>query len=535
MSVTMQPVDHMASAELISLLEAADRLAGTAGRADLVERLTRARAQVAGRQLRVAVVGPPGQGATSLVYALEQAPVERRPGATFLDVPGRPNQPRVPEPGSADVALFVTDAGHEYGPRELDTLARIRAQGLPVAGVISKIDAYPRWAEIQRANRHRLQAANLDSPSIPLLPVSAALCEDGRQRGDESSVVASGVPQLLEFLGDRISTRVNPALRDAVFTDVRAAVDQLAQTWNSELDALLGAGESSQDRQRRAMAELDRRQQLSALWQIALNDGATELMAQVDFDLRDRLREVMELAEREITKSNPARRWRQIDESLRASVRESVNTSFQLARDRSQRLGEKVAATLAGNQDGSPNGVALPRVRVANPDEALGRIKPMDPPETGGLFARFVNSLRGAYGGILMVGVLTSLAGLSLISIWSVAAGLLLGAFTCWEDLKNGRERGKVEAKLAVSKLMDSVNFRVGDELRTQLRAMHRGMRDHFTMINDQRLRAASDAVRATMDAGQLSDSQRDARLSELQNYLAELRQLRIRATVPRR
>jgi len=41
-----------------------------------------------------------------------------------------------------------------------------------------------------------------------------------------------------------------------------------------------------------------------------------------------------------------------------------------------------------------------------------------------------VNSLRGSYGGVLMVGVLTSLAGLQLISVWSVGAGLLLGAFT---------------------------------------------------------------------------------------------------------
>jgi hypothetical protein len=162
-------------------------------------------------------------------------------------------------------------------------------------------------------------------------------------------------------------------------------------------------------------------------------------------------------------------------------------------------------------------------------------VKPMECPDSGGMFARVVNSVRGSYGGILMVGVLTSLAGLSLISVWSVTAGVLLGLFTFWEDRKNGKERGKAEAKMAVSKLMDSVNFRVGDELRAQLRAVHRTLRDHFTEINDQRLRAASDAVRAAVDAAQLNGGQRDTRLSQLQNYLAELRQLRIRATVPAR
>jgi hypothetical protein len=83
---------------------------------------------------------------------------------------------------------------------------------------------------------------------------------------------------------------------------------------------------------------------------------------------------------------------------------------------------------------------------------------------------------------------------------------------------------------MAVSKLMDNVNFRVGDELRAQLRAVHRELRDHFTEINDQRLRTAAEAVRAA--AAVPNGGQRDARLSQLHNYLAELRQLRVRATV---
>jgi hypothetical protein len=133
-----------------------------------------------------------------------------------------------------------------------------------------------------------------------------------------------------------------------------------------------------------------------------------------------------------------------------------------------------------------------------------------------------------------MVGVLTSLAGLQLISVYSVGAGVLLGLFTFWEDRKNGRERGKAGATMAVSKLMDSVNFRVGDDLRTQLRAVHRAMRDHFTGINDQLLRAASDSVRAAVEAVQRGD-QGNSRAGELQNYLAELRQIRVRATVRQR
>lgn len=535
MSVTMQAAELITSAELVSLLDQASRLAGVVGRPDPVERLARAHARIAARPMRVVVVGASGQGVTSLVQVLERESADTLPGASFIDAAGRAGstQPVVPEPGSADVVLFVSDAGDEYGLAELDALARIREQGTALAGVLTKIEVHPRWAEVQRANRSRLQAASLDSPTIPLLPVSSALCDSGRQRGDDSLSVSSGVPQLLEFLRDKIGTRVDPALRDWVFGEVRSVTDQLSKIWNRELGSLQGAGDSPQQRQQRAVAELDRRQQLSTQWQLALGDGVTELMAQVDFDLRERLREVMEVADEQITKANPTRQWQQFDKSVRGKVEESVRANFQLAAKRSLVLAAQVAAKLAGNPDGSHTGVALPQVRVAGPDEALRRVKPMEPPNSSGGFARAVNSVRGSYGGILMVGVLTSLAGAALISVWSVTAGVLLGLFTFWEDRKNGHERGKAEAKTAVSKLMDNVNFRAGDELRSQLRAVHRALRDHFTEINDQRLRTAADAARAALDCATVNDGQRDARLSQLQNQLAELRQLRIRATVP--
>jgi hypothetical protein len=531
-SVTTRQAELIGSAELASLLDHANQLAGATGRPDLIERLSRARARLAGRGMRVVLVGEPGQGATSLARVLDQVRANRLPGATFTDAPGRPgpNQARTPDPGSADVALFVTDAGHEYGQPELDALARLRAQGLAVVGVLTKIDMFPRWADVQRANRSRLQAANLDAPPIPLFPVSAVLGESG-SRGDESVAAASGVPQLVDFLRDRVGTKVEPALRDSVVAEIRAVTEELGRGWNGELDTVQSAGGSAQDRQQRAVAELDRRQQLSVNWQLALGDGATELMAQVDFDLRDRLRTVMVDAEAEILKASPVKQWPQFDAWVRGRVAESVQANFQLARERSRKLAAQVAAQLAGNPDGSHIGVALPDVRVNNPDEALRQIKPMPPLESskGGVVARAVNSLRGSYGGVLMVGVLTSLAGMVLINVWSVAAGVLLGVFTFWEDAKNSKERGKAEARMAVSKLTDEANFRVGDDLRTQLRAVHRTLRDHFTVINDQRLRAAADTARTAADAAQHNGGQRNARLSELQNNLAELRQLQAR------
>jgi len=232
--------------------------------------------------------------------------------------------------------------------------------------------------------------------------------------------------------------------------------------------------------------------------------------------------------------------WAKFDGWVRGKINESVLANYQLARDRSRTLSEQVAAKLVGSSDGSPAGIPLPKLGVPAPEEALRQVKAMRPLEAveGGMFARVVNSLRGGYSGILMVGLVVSLAvpALGLMNMYSVAAGVLLGIFTFYEDFKRTKERAKGEAKMSVSKLMDEANFRIGDDLRTQLRAVNRNLRDHFTVLNDQRLRQAADAARAAAESAQNGNGGASgaARLSELQNNLAELRQLRAQATPAR-
>jgi hypothetical protein len=78
---------------------------------------------------------------------------------------------------------------------------------------------------------------------------------------------------------------------------------------------------------------------------------------------------------------------------------------------------------------------------------------------------------------------------------------------------------------VSAAKLLDATNFRIGDDQRTQLRVVHRTLRDHFTVINDERLREAADAVRtASTDDGSAL-----ARIAELESGLVELTELRQR------
>jgi predicted lipid-binding transport protein (Tim44 family) len=144
---------------------------------------------------------------------------------------------------------------------------------------------------------------------------------------------------------------------------------------------------------------------------------------------------------------------------------------------------------------------------------------------------RVLSSMRGSYGGVLMVGLMTSLAGLALVNPWSIGAGVLLGANTFWEDRKAQNARRQAEAKAAVARLMDDVIFQVGKESKYRLREAQRILRDHFTATATEMLRSADDALRAAHEANQIHTEHRAGRIAEVHNCLSELRQLRVRAS----
>jgi hypothetical protein len=486
------------SAELIKLLVQARSLSDRFGRADLTDRVAAARARLADRPLEVAVIrassGPADQApAQSMLEALRTAAAGGAPGVSFRDATGTAWAAHADGPAAV---LFLADAAHEYGREDFAVLQQIRAAGIPVVAVSAGFDQRPDWQQVQRRNRGLLQLADLDDPPMALLPVSAALCVAGLDRRDEPLLVASGVPQLFDFLTDRLDTAVD-------LTPAQLVTDALCEvaaglTETLERQARQAAAVSPPAvRLEIAAAELERRQHLSTKWQLTLGDGFADLVAAVDFDLRDRLRDALEEADVVISGNRPLREWENFQETVRASIAQGVEESYRFAANQTGALARRVAITMTGEPSDAQPRIALPATGFPAPGEVLDRVRPMEPPYCGAVSARLINSLRGCYGGILMVGVLTSLAGMKLISTWSVAAGVLLGLFTFWEDRRSGVERGRAEAKVAVSRFLDAVNFRVGEDLRTQLRGAHRAMRDHYTSLNDQRLRAAANAVRS--------------------------------------
>ncbi|HZZ49678.1 MAG TPA: EutP/PduV family microcompartment system protein [Pseudonocardia sp.] len=573
--------NHLTSAgpnELMTgLLDELRMLSDAANRPDLSDRLIQARGRVTDPTVRIVVTGQAGQGMSALVDALAGArvtrhgadqglpvlvgnavvPFERRSehhprievgtpspllaeGVVLVDAPGTYGADSAAAAtvlelvAGADAVLFVSDASQEYTAPEIEFLTQLHRLCPAVIGVLTKIDLYNRWEDIQRANRSRLDAAQDGAGlDIPLLPVSALLSEASYQDGDELLAVESGVPQLVAYLRERVVADAERVVRDGVVNDVRTVSDHLAMAANAQLDAVrdpAGGGELVR-RLHQAAADAERLRATSANWQLVLGDGTTEMMVSVEHDLRQRLRLLVREAEAEIMRCDPAPRWDTFDSWLRNKVAESVRANFVFAHVRATRLAGHVADCLALEGAAAVPSLSLGGTVAA--DQALGAVLPLEALESRrrGIGQRLINSLRGSYGGVLMVGVATSLAGLALVNPWSIGAGVLLGANSFWEDRKSRTTRRQSEAKVAVARLMDDVAFQVGDEIKYRLREVHRTMRDHFAGTVDELARTADQALAAAQQASYADATGRDARAAHLHDQLARLRDLRVRAS----
>lgn len=456
-------------------------------------------------------------------------------GVVVMDAPGAPVDEHITWSmiAAADAVLYVVDAGRELGAEQLGYLERVRQLCPTVICVLNKIDMYPHWAHIQQRDRELLDGAGL---SFAVAPVSALLHRQATSTGNYQGAgnyqrdIESGMPQLIDHLRDYVVARADTVALESAVRDIRLVSDHLAMTLHSEAEALRDPRRKAQITEQLGAArdQAEQLRQRTANWQVTLVDGSTELMADIEHDLRHRLRSLVRDAEAEIVQTDPARAWKEFATDLDARICEAVEENFVMAHYRSVELCEQVASKFPADNR-TP---ALADLRLENPGEVLGSVAPLEPLESAkaGVTQQFLSGLRGSYGGILMVGLATSLLGMSLVNWYSAGAGVLLGVNALWDDRKNRIQRRRAEAKVAVARLMDDVIFQVSKESRNRLRAMQRSLRDHFTDIATETMRTADDALRAAEEASGRYGDRREDRIAELDGKLGELRGVRDRA-----
>ena len=131
--------------------------------------------------------------------------------------------------------------------------------------------------------------------------------------------------------------------------------------------------------------------------------------------------------------------------------------------------------------------------------------------------------LRGSYGGILMFGLLTGLAGIPLVNPISLGAGIVLGTKAYRDDADQRLKRRRAEAKVLVRRYSDDVMFYVSKQLKDRLRVVQRAVRDHYNDVAEELSRSLMESVASAQKAAQSSTAERSARLGEVTKSLAQL------------
>jgi Dynamin family len=418
----------------------------------------------------------------------------------------------------ADAVLLVSDAAQEYTGPELEFLHAAMKLCPNVACVLTKTDLYPHWRRIEELDRGHLRRAGVEAE---IFPVSSVLRLHAAKEQDTELMDESGFKPLVDYLLRKVVAQSDELDRRSTSHDVLSVAEQLAAGMKAELAV-------QEDPQRvealvenltKAKARADELKQRSSRWQITLNDGVADLQSDIDYDLRDRLRTITREAEQLIDDADPAEVWEQFSDWFHQQVSSAASANFVWAAERARWLAGQVAEHFAAGAE-----IAMPELRFD--DEGIaGKVDPLEQPEAEkfGVGNKLFTGMRGGYGGMLMIGMATTIAGLGMLNPLSIGAGLLFGGKTLRDEKKRMLQKRRGDAKNAVRKHIDEVTFQVGKDSRDMLRRTQRQLRDHFSALAEEMSTSIAASVQAAQSAMKTSTSERERRIRDLKAELARI------------
>ena len=426
---------------------------------------------------------------------------------------------------STSAMLFVSDASQEYTEPEIQFLRHAMRICPNVACVLTKVDMYPQWRRVEELDRAHLAAID---PDIRLFPVSSNLRLAAMKAEDPELNAESGFADLTAYLRRDIVGRAELLQRRSTAVDLVSTTEHLRLSIDSEMSALVNPEKTPE-----IIAELeatkgraDELRRNSSRWQITLNDGATDLISDMEHDLRDRMRQIQREAEDAIDEGDPGPVWDQIVEWFEQRVSSAVTDTFVWTQERAQWLSAKVARHFTEDE------ISLPTIHVDDTRDVLDPVADMATLESGrlGAMQKFYIGLKGSYGGVLMVGIITGIVGMSIINPLSLAAGAVIGRKAYKDDTAARLLRRRTEAKALIRRQVDDVVFQVGKQLKDRLRLVQRITRDHFTAIADEHHRSLADSVLAAQKAATMYANERDRHVADLKRDLQRVDALSARA-----
>ncbi len=427
----------------------------------------------------------------------------------------------------ADAVLFVTDASQELTATEVDFLRRARDLCGTVVCVMTKTDFYPAWRTVRDLNAGHLRQQNLGE--VPLHTVSSSLRARAVKTNDAALNTESGFRDLVRLVTDDIGAGgATRAAKDAG-REVVAVCQQLAGQFDAERSALADPAGAQRviDELTSTKARVESLRTNASRWNQTLGDGITDIGADIEHDLRGRIRRIITEADDALMAADPADTWPQMETWLQSRISYELVANYTYLRDRAADLSGEV-----GEHFREVSGEELGRLAVYNPTPLLSRTE-FDPDvklEKMTARKQTMVALRGSYSGILMFTMLPSLMGLTGLAPIAIPIGLLMGRAGLRDEKRRQLAQRQAQAKNAVRRYCDEVQFVMGKDSRDTLRRIQRQLRDHYTARAEELNRSTSQALQSASESVKRTQAERERRLKDLDAELARLAQLRLRA-----
>ncbi|HWC82426.1 MAG TPA: dynamin family protein [Pseudonocardiaceae bacterium] len=372
----------------------------------------------------------------------------------------------------ADTVLLATDATAELSTRELDLLVRIVKSCPNVIIALTKIDLSPRWRQVAEANREKLAKASV---SARLIGVSAVLRLQAAKTGDQQINAESGFVDLIGCLQREVTGKSEHVAPRAVAVATSTTIAALVTTLRGQLAGTESANSVAATAQlTEAQQQFDALRKRTGRWQTTVADEMADIGADVEHDFRERTRLILREVDRAFDEAEPLTAWEPFGEWLAENLMEAAQANFAWLVERCQWLADRVAAEFPPEDGASV--VTLPE--WADPETADLDDPRLEPYSVG---ARAFTGLRGSYGGVLMFGLITSMAGLSLVNPISLAAGVAFAGKTIRDEADGRLKRRQSQAKSTAQRYVDDFFIMCSKESKDLSRKVQRTLRDHIT------------------------------------------------------
>ena len=394
----------------------------------------------------------------------------------------------------ADLVMFVCESTREITDAELEVLGDLARLYPHLVLALTKTDIAPRWRERLARTNARLTDAGVPATVIA---VSTVLRQHALRSSSDALNDESGYPHLIGHLQRTMAAKSDELARDTVSLLGRLAAERISTPLRANLKQQgdpSGATAELHEAQRR----LEELRRATGRWQNCLADESADLMSDIEHDLRERTRAILAEAERTLETVDPARAWDDFEPWLRQALREAGETSFGWLAERAEWLTRRVAEELPESSSDP-----LPEWVSTAVDEAPDRTTNLSAPpvERFTVSQKLFIGLRGSYGGILMVGLVTSLSGMSLINPFSIGGGALFGGKTIRDESKSLLRRRQATARMAVQRHVDEIFVGLAKDARDSVRRLQRNLRDHFSAVTEDIHDAIMDSMRSAKAA----------------------------------